>query len=209
MAVSKRERTLGLAAAVVIGLLAVDQYLLTPIFNDEDQLQLQRQDLLTELEHSRKVLNERKALMPKWKTMLETGLKTDTSEAEGQLLHALRDWARETKLTLSSQKPDRPESKSTLREIIVEANAVGSMEAIAKFMFKMKSAAFPLKLTEFQVAAQNESSNSLTLQIKVSTLYKESEQRSGKGDKGDKGKGNKGDKTEKPDSAEPPSGGVQ
>jgi len=194
MAFNKRERLLVVGAAAVIGLLGIDQYFLTPLFNDEDQLQVQRQKLLADLGHAHKTMTERKELMPKWNIMLKTGLKADHSEAEQQLYKSLGDWAKETGLTPPSltedtgqtQSPmttDRPEAKATLKELNLQANTVGSMESIAKFLWKMQSAAFPLKLTEFQMGAQNETNKGLTLQFKISTLYNETEQHPDKSDK--------------------------
>ena len=173
MALAKRERLLVIGTVAVVGLLGLDQYLLTPVLDAEDQLQNERQQIVSDMTRAQSVMSDRKAAMARWRTMVRTGLKSDPAEAEGQLLHALRDWAKESGLVLSSVKPERPESKDTqLREIQVQASANGTMEALTKFMLKVQQSAFPLKLSEFQMASRNESTNDIALQIKVSTLYK-------------------------------------
>jgi Tfp pilus assembly protein PilO len=176
MDLSKREKGLLFASLGVLTILAIDFYALTPLTEQQDLLNAQRDQILADMTKAQKLFAEKKQLAPKWSTMLSNGLKTDPAEAEGQLLHALRDWAKETNVTLSSVKPDRPESKDQLKQIHIQASGTGSMESIAKFLWKMQSANFPLKTTEFQLGARNEGDTNLALQIKVSTLYRSSEQ---------------------------------
>ena len=173
MALAKRERMLVFGTIAVLGLLGLDQYLLTPVLDAEDQLQRERQQVLADMSRAQGVMADRKQSMARWRSMVRGGLKSDPAEAEGQLLHALRDWAKDSGLVLSSVKPERPESKdSQLKEVQVQASANGTLEALTKFLLKAQTASFPLKLSEFQMATRNETTNDLALQIKVSTLYK-------------------------------------
>lgn len=171
MDLSKREKGFVLATVAVCGILLLDQYVLTPLLEEQDALHAERDKIVTELDRARKIMAERKQLAPKWHNMLNSGLKSDPSEAEGDLLHALRDWAKAAGFTLTSVKPDRPESKEQLKEIHVQATGTGSMSDVAKFLFKLQSASFPLKLTEFQLGTRSNTTNELALQIKLSTLY--------------------------------------
>ncbi|MCY3019323.1 MAG: hypothetical protein NTW87_09900, partial [Planctomycetota bacterium] len=86
-------------------------------------------------------------------------------------------------LTLSSVKPDRPESKGQVKEIHVQATGTGPMEAVARFLWRMHSASFPLKITEFQLGSRTDGTNDLALQLKVSTLYYATEVRVAKAEK--------------------------
>jgi Tfp pilus assembly protein PilO len=176
MDLSKREKGLMYGSLGVLAILAIDYYALTPLMEQQDLLNVQRDQILSEMERDRKLFAERKQLAPKWKTLLSDGLKGDPAEAEGQLLHGLRNWANETGLTLSSVKPDRPESKEQLKQIYIQASGTGSMDSIAKFLYKMQSAGIPLKVTELQIGARNEGDSNLAMQFKVSTLYRSSEQ---------------------------------
>lgn len=171
MELSKSERMLAMGVGGVVLLLAIDNYALTPLLDAQSALETERGVVLKQISSGQNQLKERKRLTPQWKEMLNSGLKDDPASAESQILHALRDWARETGLTLSSLKPDRPESKESLKEVQVQATATGGMDGIARFMWKLQAAKFPLKVTEFQTSARNDANDALTLQIKVSTLY--------------------------------------
>jgi Tfp pilus assembly protein PilO len=169
---SKREKWLLYGVMGVLAILLIDSYVLTPLLDEQETLQIEQNRILTDIKNNQKMLLDRKALMSKWSGMLSTGLKRDPADAEGQMLRALRDWAKDSGVSLSSFKTDRPESKETLKEVHVQATGNGNMEAISKLMFKMQSAQFPLKVTEFQLGSRNENTNELALQLKISTLFR-------------------------------------
>jgi Tfp pilus assembly protein PilO len=183
MEASKREKGLAIGVLGVCAILLLDQYALTPILEQQDALQIERDKIVAELSKAQKVMAERKQLAPKWHTMLTTGLKTDPAETEGDLLHAMRDWAKASGFQLTSVKPDRPESKEQLKEIHVQATGTGSMSDVAKFLHKIQSAPFPLKVSEFQLGSRNNSTTELALQVKLSTLYYPPDKKAAKSDK--------------------------
>jgi Tfp pilus assembly protein PilO len=168
---SKREKMLLFATAGVFVILILDQYALAPLFQHQGLLDTQSGQYQTEIDHGRKFLAERKQLKPKWESMLKGGLKDDPAEAEGQLLHALSDWAGEAGLTLSSLKPERPESKERLKEIQLQVVGNGPWESVPKLLFKIQSAPLPLKIMELQLGSRNDASHDVSLQFKISTLY--------------------------------------
>ncbi len=182
MNVSKREKLLLLGTLAVLGILALDRYALTPYLEEQDLLQTERDRILADILRGQKLFAERKQLAPRWSNLIKTGLKSDPAEAEGQLLHALRDWAGRSGLTLSSIKPDRQQSKEPLKEIHLQTNGTGSMEAVAKLLWEIQSAPFPLKVTELQIGSRIDGNNDLTVQLKLATLYYAPETRVAKAD---------------------------
>ena len=185
MDLSKREKGLAFGSFAIVSMLLLDQYALTPLLDRQDALQAQREQILTDIQRAQKLFKERKQLAPKWNDILSTGLKHDPSEAESQLLHALRDWAKDAGFTLTSIKPDRPESKAELKEVQIQASGVAPMDGIVKFLWQLQSGAFPLKITELQLGSRDENTD-LTLQMKVSTLYYVPEHKAAKAEKSDK-----------------------
>jgi len=183
MNLSNRERGLLFATLAVLAVLLIDYCALTPLTTQQDALQTERMRILADIGHSQKLVAERRKLAPTWHSMVSSGLKEDPAEAEGQLLHALRDWAKESGFALSSVKPDRPESKERLKEIHVQATGAGPMEGVAKFLWKMQSASFPVKVMEAQLGSRTDGTNDLALQVKISTLYLAPEQRVAKAEK--------------------------
>jgi len=183
MNLSRRERALVFGVSAIIFLWMIDRYALSPVLERQSDLQLQRDRILKEIRRGNALISERRQLAPKWNEMLSAGLKDDPAEAEGQLLHALRDWAKESGFTLTSVKPDRPESKSELKEIQIQAAGTAKMDAITGFLWQLHSAPFPLKVTDLQISSRNDGSNDLALQLKISTLYYAADRRQAKAEK--------------------------
>jgi Tfp pilus assembly protein PilO len=180
MNLSRREQGLALVVLGVLVILLADRYVLTPLLARQELVATQRGQVLAETGHAQGLMRECRQSAPKWNSMLSNGLKQDPAEAEGQLLHALRDWAKEAGFVLASVKPDRPESKEQLKEIQIQATGNGSMESVAKFLWKMQSTPFPLKVLEFQLGSRTDGANDLALQVRISTLYWAPEQKGAK-----------------------------
>ncbi|HEY3320909.1 MAG TPA: GspMb/PilO family protein [Planctomycetota bacterium] len=177
MNLSKREKWLTFGVLGVVGLLLADRYVLAPLLDEQGLLETQREQILSDISRSRKLVSERKQLREKWKDMVASGLKGSPAEAESQLLHALRDWARNAGFSLASVKPERPESKASLREVHVQASGTGTMDGVARFLCQAQAAQFPLKVTELQIGSRTSGINDLTLDLKLSTLYTAAEQK--------------------------------
>lgn len=183
MNLSGREKVLAFGVLGIALLLFLDQYALTPLLDHGDALMIQREQINADIRRGQKLFSERKQMTPKWNQIVSAGLLRDPAEAESQVLHALRDWAKEAGFILTSIKPERPESKAELKEIQILATGNAPMDGVAMFMYRIQSAGFPLKVTEIQLGTHNENSADLALQVKVSTLYYVPESKTAKPDK--------------------------
>ena len=168
---SKREKIILGCVLAVLALFLVDKYLLTPLQDEESQLEVESGRIAADIGRAKNLQDQRRELEPKWRVLRAKGLKGDPAEAEGQLLHALADWSKEAGCALSSLKPDRPESKGQLKEIQVEVVGSGPLDSIVQLLWKMRSASFPLKITELQLGSRNDGTSDMSLQAKLSTLY--------------------------------------
>ena len=171
MVLSKRERLIILVTAIVVALLVLDRYVVTPLWDEQAVREAQKQVLLAEMERARAVLARKHQTQPKWKEMLAAGLQADPTEAESQILHAVRNWSAECGLRLSSVKPERLPDKTSLREIAFQAVGTGPMSAVSRFLWRLETAKIPVRIKELQVGARKEGTDDLTLQVRLSTLY--------------------------------------
>jgi len=171
MILSKRERLIIVVAAIVLAMLALDRYAVTPILDYQGAVETQKQKVLGELARARALLAHKRKIDPKWHEMLAAGLQRDPTEAESQILHAVEDWCKETGLKLTSMKPERLTEKKSLREISFQAVGTGSMNAVARFLWRIETARVPVRLKELQLGSRKEGADDLTLQLHLSTLY--------------------------------------
>lgn len=179
MAMSGRERALAWGVGAVAGLLLLDSFVLTPYFKQRDTLADLREKNDADAEAAYQLHNQESDLKDKWIQRRSQGLMKDPADAEKQLMGAIKDWARETGLTIASVKPERIESKKELREIQFIASASGTNDALVKFLFKLQTAKFPIRVTEFQAGSRNDTQE-LAMQLRISTLYMLDEKKDGK-----------------------------
>lgn len=172
MKLSKRESVIAVGALLALSLLAADQYVLTPLMDSYAAMESEKQRLVLELQSAARLFRRRRLMARRWEEMTAGGLAADSSVAEGRVLHAVRDWAQETGLTLSSLKPERGEERQELGEITVLASGTGPMRSVARFLWRVESAELPLRVREMQIGSRTEGTDDLSLQLSLSTVYR-------------------------------------
>ncbi len=171
MNLSKRERYVAVVALAAIALLVADRAIVTPLLESGAALATERRQLVQELESASRLFQRRNQLARKWEELTAEGLTPSAAGAESQILHAIRNWASEAGLALSSVKPDRSDKDGRLRRISVLVSGTGTMRAAARFLWQMETTDLPLRIHELQIGSRKEGTDDLSLQVKVSTLY--------------------------------------
>ena len=170
MVLSKRERVIALLTLLVVGALVLDRFVVTPVMGRLDATSNQRQELLAQLNEAQSLVARRGMLERKWKTMVSDGLQND-AEAESRVARALDEWSADTGLTVTSVKPERGASDQGLKEMAFVVAGKGRLEAVAQFLYKVETSALPIKVKEMQLGSAGESGDSMSLQLRLSTLY--------------------------------------
>lgn len=170
MVLSKRERTIAWVAAAVLGLLAADRFFLTPELERRSEIEAETANVLVELERSTSVLAGKRRLLPRWREMADSGLGAGAGSAESRFLHAIRDWAQESDLNLTSVKLERSEAERQFQKISWRASGTGTMAAVSAFLWRIQESSLPVRISDVQITARQDGVDSLSLQVGVSTL---------------------------------------
>lgn len=170
MILSKRETIALLLACLTVGVLLLDWYVATPLLERRDTLEAERQALLAQQAEAQATFQRRRLFGPKWQAMLDSGMSKPLAAAESQVLHALRDWSQESRLTLSSLKPGKVVERGDLLEMQFQASGTGSMSAVSKFLWRIETAALPMRIEQLQLGARQEGSDDLSLQLSLSSI---------------------------------------
>ncbi|MBI1371545.1 MAG: hypothetical protein GC159_02110 [Phycisphaera sp.] len=167
---SKRERTLGLLAAVALGVLVLNAYALQPWIEHSRALSDKAEALSLELDGAVNQIDAKKSATRRWREMTSAGMHVSRSEAESQLLHAMRGWSSSARLNLVSIKPERSYQTGEMTELVYHASASGRMDAVARFLYAMETADLPVHIRQMQISTAKAGSDELTLDLRVSTL---------------------------------------
>lgn len=172
MNLSRRERWCLLIACLMVGLWALDAWVLSPIWNayqdDADEAQRLEQNVLA----AKRLLRNAKMLRQEWSDRRKAGVTMGVSESETRLLSVLGSWAQKTGLHVSSMKAERREhpNDKTMQVITCRVVANGTMEAMTRFLWDLETAGLPLRVELCQFSSADPTRNSVSIQIQLSTI---------------------------------------
>jgi hypothetical protein len=172
MVLSKRERLILIATLLVIMIFALDRFILTPVLDARGEILNQKQELIREMEKASTLFEQKSRVSQKWDEMVNGGLNSDVSSTESIVLNALRSWAQNYGLTLSSIKPEREKGQDgIMQEILFNVACSGNMSSVGQFLWQIENTTLPLRITEFQLGSREEDGKEMSLQMKLSALY--------------------------------------
>ncbi len=173
---SKRERVMMIAAAVVVGALVLDMFVLSPVLAWREELSQEHAALSHKLQEAQMLVDNHPQMQRRWREMVAAGLGDNAAAAEATVYRAVGEWARESGLQLQSIVPERVQEDESLQQVTLRATATGPMRAVARFLEKVEAAEFPLRVTQLQLGARREGVDDLTVQLQLSTLVRQSPQ---------------------------------
>ncbi len=177
MGLSKRERMIVLATILVVGALVADRFIRAPIATRLGELRSQRQQSLAQVAKAKNLLAEKEQRERKNKTLLTEALRSD-AEAESRVAQALVKWSEDARLMLTSVKPDRMAGDKGLKEIVFVVAGKGSLDAVAWFLYQVETSELPIKVKYLQLGSTSESGDSMSMELRLSTLYVAAEEKS-------------------------------
>ena len=168
---SQRERIIGLVTVGMLVLLALNQLVISPLFDRYD-LAAARADAAQELVDERQQLQQRQLLeRRRWKKIGGELLRDEAAGAEGQLVNRVPAWAEESGLSLSSIRPDRADADSGFGRVSLRVTANGDLEEIGRFLYAVETAEVPVRVTDLVVTTREEGEDRLSLNLTLATIY--------------------------------------
>ena len=170
MILSKRERTLAVASVAVLGVFALNQYVLSPLLDRRERVGQELRQTQETLQQHKALVAARPGIEVRWRDMQSAGLMADVSTSESQLLNAIREWASESGLALSALKPDRVAPGKVFQKLKVSVAATGNMRQVRQFLLKIHRASIPVQIADMQLSARKDGMDDLSLEIRLTTL---------------------------------------
>src|SRR5215212_1921847 len=103
---------------------------------------------------------------------LAPGVFKDASDAESRVLHSVRDWAADAGVNLASINPQRGEPERDFIKLTFRATGTGQMRQIGQFLYKIRNASIPLRVTDLSVSARGrEGVDDLSISVAIATIY--------------------------------------
>src|SRR2546423_8629138 len=170
---SKRERSIGIVTGVVVSILLLDWVAVEPLLAQKDVLDSQIAKQRKDLDRANQLFRTSRTMNRRWAQLTTGQLQHNASQAESQVQNAVRVWAQDSGLTLSSVTPARADKEKDFQKITFRAAVSGGMAQVARFLYRIEYADIPVRVTDLQLARHPEggASDELTLSLGLTPIY--------------------------------------
>ena len=169
MALSRRERTITVAALAVGSILALDRLGLSPYLERRQALADQIAQRTQDMNDARQLLQREQRLRQILTGMGQT-LRLEASAVEGQLLHLLHQWQEESGVGGASFQRVYTVEEHGFTHLRFQISATGSIGAVAMLVYRVETAPIPLRVDDVHLLPKRENGEELQIQLSVSAL---------------------------------------
>jgi len=170
MNISRRQQLLGILAIAVVALLAGDRLLFTPLWQAWKARSARIVQFKKQVTDGTQLLDRESSLRDKWHAMRTNTLSGEVSAVENQLLKAFDRWSQESRIGISSIKPQK-RTADDYETMECRVEAFGSLPALSRFLYEIEKDPLGLKVEVVEIAARDTAGEQLTLGLQVSGLY--------------------------------------
>lgn len=166
----RRKTVLLIVAVMCVGFFIGDRVVISPLMGlwkaNSSKIKLLRQDI----DRGRQILDREKALNEHWEEMRGKSFPGQTAATENQVLSSISQWARSADLSVTSLRPRWMPNAKPFQKIEVRLSAIGSLEAVARFLHAFETAPQAQRIEEISIASRDERGGQITLDMRFTGL---------------------------------------
>jgi len=174
VALSNRERYIGIGVGAVLGILVLDYMIVEPFLahrkQQNDDIAKAKQKLV-DMDHTKQIHT---ALQAQWKRMLDGGMKTKPAEAFDQLDRAMHDWALQSGVVPgdSRRSPSGPEkiNGQMYQKSKVHFVGTGNLRSVSTMLWSIETTVLPVHIDDMVITAVREGEDNLKVEFDVSVM---------------------------------------
>lgn len=170
MNLTRRQQFLGILAGVAVALLAADRLVITPLLKTWKARTERLVTLKKSVTQGRLLLEREAAIRQRWDTMRTNTLASEVSVAEGQILKGFERWSQESRVSITSVRPQWKRSAADYTTLECRVDAAGSLPALTRFLYELERDPLALKVEALELTSRDDSGGQLTLGLQVSGL---------------------------------------
>jgi hypothetical protein len=170
MKIENRQRFLAIVAIAGIALLASDRLIISPLATRWKERSDRIAELKNSVSHGAQLLDREQTIRARWEGMMTHTLSDDTAEAENEVLQAFERWSQESRISISSIKPQWRRNHDDYMTLECRADAFGSIQAVTRFLYEVERDPLALKVEAVEIAPRDNDGQQLSLGLQVSGL---------------------------------------
>ena len=170
MQIKNRQRLLAIGAATGLALLIADKVVITPLMAGWKERSARIAELKKLVEKGTLLIGRDRQIRERWESMRTNTLPEDVSLAETEVLKAFERWSQDSRISVSSIKPQWKRAGDDFMTLECRADAFGSMQAVARFLYNVEKDPLALKVESVEITSRDNDGQQLSLALQVSGL---------------------------------------
>jgi Tfp pilus assembly protein PilO len=170
MNIDKRQQLLVVVAAVAVGLLAGDSFVLTPLIKAWKARSAQADELRLKIDRGSHMVNREQAVRDDWDVMRTNTLSQVESDAESLIYKAVEGWSTRSGVSVASIKTTPKSDAEEYNSLDCRVEATGALPNLTKFLYAAESSPLALKLDDVEISARDATGLQFTLGVAMNGL---------------------------------------
>jgi hypothetical protein len=170
MNAQNRQQLLGLIAIAAVVLLVGEKFVLTPLaaaWKDRSERTAKFKRLVQE---GTSLIDRESLIRARWASMQANTLDREISAAEDQVLRAFDRWSRDSRIGVTSVRPQWRRGQDDFATLDCRVDAFGTLPAITRFLYEIEKDPLGFKVETVEIRARDDRGEQLTLGLQVSAL---------------------------------------
>ena len=170
MAIKNRQQLLIILAATGAALLIGDKLVITPLTASWQARSKQIAELTKQVNQGSLLVSRDSVIRTRWDQMRNGTLPEEVSAAENEVLQAFERWSQESRISISSIKPQWKRAGDDFMTLECRADAFGSIQAVTRFLYEVEKDPLALRVEAVEITARDNDGQQLTVGLQVSGL---------------------------------------
>ena len=170
MKIKNRQQVLVVLAVVAAALLLGDKLVWSPLTRSWKERASHITDLRKSVSQGSLLLSRERTIRERWEGMRTNTLPNNMSAAENDVLRAFDRWSQESRVSITSIKPQWKHAGEDYATLECRADASGSIQALARFLFNVEKDPLALRVETVEITSRDNDGQQLSLVLQVSGL---------------------------------------
>jgi hypothetical protein len=170
MAIKNRQQWLVILAATGAALLIGDKLVLTPLTASWQARSKQIAELTKQVNQGSLLVSRDTVIRNRWDQMRDGTLPDEVSAAENEVLQAFERWSQESRISISSIKPQWKRAGDDFMTLECRADAFGSIQAVTRFLYEVEKDPLALRVEAVEITSRDNDGQQLAVGLQVSGL---------------------------------------
>jgi len=170
MNISNRQQLLAIMAIAVIALWIGDKVVFSPLTGLWKDRVKQIDELRKSVNQGNLLLERERSIRNRWAGMRTNTLPNNTSAAENLVLKAFDRWSQESRISVTSIKPQWKHNADEYMTLECRVDAFGSLSTLTRFLYDVEKDPLALKVDAVEITTRDNEGQQLSLALQVSGL---------------------------------------